>query len=520
MKPAPAATLPPCPVLAGAAFEAAFPFHVLLDPAQRVWAAGAGIQRAVPGLQPGVMLHDWLVPTRPRGMDQGRDWRAFDGLSVVLRGCKAPAPMFRGQLFTQGSEGSTLLLLTPVVTRLDDLRQLGLQLGDLAVHDATGDMLLLQQALQTSLDDAQRLAQRLRTRGQQLQWMTELSGHGVAYFDADGVLLQHNPLFTRLLDWPGDAAAPTGIEAVTSHVRALLIPTDADRLDLSALAEADAQAQAAASPVAPPALVVMTRAGAHLRLRYRNAGSDAHVLYIRDVTAETQLDRMKTEFMTTAAHELRTPMTSIYGFSEMLAKRELQPDRVRSVAETIHRQASWMVSLLNEVLDLARLEARQGSDFLIEPVPMAEWIEEVTNSYCDAAAQARLRMQLNAEPQTLLVDRLKAGQALGNVLSNAFKYSPQGGPVSLDARAQALGERAGVALRVRDSGIGMTETQLERVFERFYRADPSGNIPGSGLGMSLVQQIVHLHGGTVHVSSQPGHGTEVTLWLPAAVNRS
>lgn len=505
------------PVLCGEAFEAAFPFFLLLDDDLRVVSAGAALLRAVPTLIVGSPVRDALTPTRPRGLADHTDWRTFDRSAVVLRGKTEPAPMFRGQLVGQ-ADGGVLLLLSPVVTRLDDLRRLGLQLGDLALHDATGDLLLLQQALQTSVDDAQRLAQRLRVKGQQLQWMTELSGHGVAYFDQDGALLQHNPLFTTLLGWPASTTMPCSIETVTVRLREMLIPTDADRLDLPALATADAQAPATAQ--APPALVVMTRTGEHLKIRYRNAGCDAHVLYIRDVTAETQLDRMKTEFMTTAAHELRTPMTSIYGFSEMLVKRALPPEKAKYVAETIYRQSSWMVTLLNEVLDLARLEARQGSDFYIEAVPVPEWLEEVFTGYCDADAMARFSLAIDEELPDIAVDRLKAGQALGNVLSNAFKYSPEGGPVTLSVTATPLGDRKGIRLCVCDQGIGMTEAQLARIFERFYRADPSGNIPGSGLGMSLVQQIVHLHGGAVEVTSEPGVGTQVSLWLPASVSRS
>lgn len=501
------------PTLCDDAFEAAFPFFLLLDADLRVTSAGAALLRAIPSLIPGSLMRDTLMPTRPRALADHTDWRAFDRSAVVLRGRTEPVSMFRGQIVGQEG-GGVLLLLSPVVTKMDDLRKLGLQLGDLALHDATGDMLLLQQALQTSLDDAQRLAQRLRVKGQQLQWMTELSGHGVAYFDQDGTLLQHNPLFASLLGWPHGNPVLPSINAVTQRLREMLIGADADRLDLPTLAAEDALAQSSAQ--APPALVVMTRTGAHLKIRYRNAVSDAHVLYIRDVTTETQLDRMKTEFMTTAAHELRTPMTSIYGFSEMLVKRTLPPEKARHVAETIYRQSSWMVALLNEVLDLARLEARHGGDFYIETVSVPEWLEEVILGYCDADAMTRFNWAVEDGISPIAADRLKAGQALGNVLSNAFKYSPHGGTVTLTVKAAMLGDRHGVRLVVEDSGIGMTRAQLTRIFERFYRADPSGNIPGSGLGMSLVQQIVHLHGGAVDVTSEPGVGTQVSLWLPAA----
>ena len=104
-------------------------------------------------------------------------------------------------------------------------------------------------------------------------------------------------------------------------------------------------------------------------------------------------------------------------------------------------------------------------------------------------------------------------QALTNVLSNAYKYSPQGGPIRLHTLERAFDGVAHVGVAVTDSGIGMTSAQKARLFERFYRADPSGNIPGTGLGMCLVQEIMELQGGQIEVDSEPGIGTRVTLWF-------
>ncbi len=120
-----------------------------------------------------------------------------------------------------------------------------------------------------------------------------------------------------------------------------------------------------------------------------------------------------------------------------------------------------------------------------------------------------------AHADTLLhVDAEKTLRAVTNVLSNALKYTPDGGAVTVDTLDGTLRDAPAVGLRVTDSGIGMTPAQQARVFERFYRADPSGNIPGTGLGMSLVKEIIDLHGGRVEVESEAGRGTTVTLWLP------
>jgi len=124
-------------------------------------------------------------------------------------------------------------------------------------------------------------------------------------------------------------------------------------------------------------------------------------------------------------------------------------------------------------------------------------------------------------PLPVCIDLNKMRQALGNVLSNAYKYSPDGGPVAVrlvagPPPAPGSGVTPTVGIEVRDSGIGMTAEQLARVSERFYRADASGNIPGTGLGMSIVKEIIELLGGRLGLASEPGKGTAVTLWLPLA----
>ena len=123
-------------------------------------------------------------------------------------------------------------------------------------------------------------------------------------------------------------------------------------------------------------------------------------------------------------------------------------------------------------------------------------------------------LALSPDALPVRIDRSKFSQALGNVLSNAYKYSPGRGAVRVSIVPDASTGRVG--LRVSDQGIGMTPSQLERVCERFYRADASGSIPGTGLGMSIVKEIVELLGGSLELASTSGEGTEVTLWLPHA----
>jgi signal transduction histidine kinase len=121
---------------------------------------------------------------------------------------------------------------------------------------------------------------------------------------------------------------------------------------------------------------------------------------------------------------------------------------------------------------------------------------------------------LPGEEVWVQVDTGKMMLALTNVLSNAYKYSPAGGEISVETTRRIADGRPQVGIAVRDRGIGMSPEQVARVFERFFRADPSGAIPGTGLGMSLVKEVVEFHGGEVAVQSSPGQGTTVSIWLP------
>lgn len=120
-----------------------------------------------------------------------------------------------------------------------------------------------------------------------------------------------------------------------------------------------------------------------------------------------------------------------------------------------------------------------------------------------------------ADPVFVSIDADKYSQALTHVVGNAYKYSPNGGSIELDLVRDAKGN---AGIRVSDHGLGMTPEQLARAFERFFRADTSGNIPGTGLGLSLVKEIMEIHGGRVEITSEFGRGTQVTLWPPVAAH--
>jgi signal transduction histidine kinase len=189
---------------------------------------------------------------------------------------------------------------------------------------------------------------------------------------------------------------------------------------------------------------------------------------------------------------------------------ELSEAERKEFLEIIYRQSSLMSSILNELLDLARIEALQGKDFVFESVPVPALIDKVVRGLKVPDKRSLPSLELPQEPVSLWADQKKAQMALLNVLSNAYKYSTPGKRVHI--KVQALPDE--IALHITDQGVGMTPDQTGRVGERFYRADTSGKVSGTGLGMSIVKEIMALHYGRMEIDSAPGQGTTVSLIFP------
>jgi signal transduction histidine kinase len=333
----------------------------------------------------------------------------------------------------------------------------------------------------------------------------ELAGGALAYFQPDGGLRFANSALAAWLPAGDPPASGLTLADVGRALRKRL-------RDPQSVAEEGWLLQRLDDPVRCAAPLAMAD-GRWLRLQLHSSPQGGLVLSAHDVTHEAEVDRLRGEFLSTAAHELRNPMASILGFAELLMTRSLPTGQTQELAGIIHRQSTWLVGMVNELLDLARIDSQRGKDF--RPRNLAPpWLDDTLAALGPDAS--RIALALPTPTLTLWADEAKARQALGNVLSNALKYSPQGGPVLLSFHEETRAQGAGIAITVQDHGIGMEAGSLARIFERFYRADPAGSIPGTGLGMSLVQEIMHLHHGDIQVRSQLGQGTTVTLWFPSA----
>ena len=354
----------------------------------------------------------------------------------------------------------------------------------------------------TDVTERERARMAIAERSARLNTVFDLSPDGFVVFDAMGQLAYCNRSFQAMTGWDASVAG-LSLQAFDERFAALCEPQQPYE-PVQPLVSAEGGVDTSHTLIlALPERRVLARV-----VRSQVEGEHAEsILFFRDVTRETEVDRMKSEFLTTAAHELRTPMVSVFGFTELLLRRPVTEERRKDMLQTIHRQALLLINL-------ARIEARQGKDLKREACRIDSLITQAVGPLVGNSARHEFVLDVAHGDGVLWVDPEKTHRALTNVLSNALKYSPAGGAVKISTRAGQLRGQPAVGLTVADSGIGMTAEQSARVFERFYRADPSGNIPGTGLGMSLVKEIIELQGGRVELQSQTGEGTTVTLWLP------
>ena len=230
-----------------------------------------------------------------------------------------------------------------------------------------------------------------------------------------------------------------------------------------------------------------------------------------------ELDRLKSDFVSDVSHELRTPLTSIKGFVDYLLEGlagELNPVQKDCLAR-VHGNTVRLTRLINDLLNLARIEAGRVSLHLTELAP-AEVADEVIEDLRPLATEMAVNLTVEASPQEVhaLADRDKLHQILLNLAHNAVKFTPAGGHVHVAMTVEADGT---VVMTVRDTGEGIPAAELSRVFEKFYQlGDVETEKKGSGLGLTITQKLVELHGGRIWVESEVGRGTRFCFTLPGA----
>lgn len=247
----------------------------------------------------------------------------------------------------------------------------------------------------------------------------------------------------------------------------------------------------------------------------------------RDMTRQAEVDRMKSEFVSNVSHELRTPMTSIKGYTDLLlmgAAGEL-PSSQRRLLDAIRRNADRLKSLVDDLLEISWIETGQ-SDLKRENISVADIIENEINDHVTGRIQHEGKsidfvLDLEADLPPVFADPEKVTRIIMNLVDNAINYTQDGGKVTVRAAAGIDDQGApAVEMKIMDTGVGISQQYLERIFERFYRVE-DGTIqetPGTGLGLSIVRSLVEMHGGEIAVESQLGVGSTFKVLLPCSYN--
>jgi two-component system phosphate regulon sensor histidine kinase PhoR len=241
------------------------------------------------------------------------------------------------------------------------------------------------------------------------------------------------------------------------------------------------------------------------------------VLVFHDITELRRLERVRKDFVANVSHELRTPLTSIKGYLEALS--DLGPDstgQAKEFLQTLQRHSQQMENIISDLLQLARIES--GKEQLnLQEISAKPFLERIVQSILPLSQKKRQSMTIDASGEVLLhADPEKLARVVTNLLDNAIKYTPESGRIVIEAKEEA----GDVALVVRDNGIGIPSSDLDRIFERFFRVDRarSRELGGTGLGLSIVKHLVEAHGGTISVESRLGEGSVFTARFPKSTS--
>lgn len=241
-------------------------------------------------------------------------------------------------------------------------------------------------------------------------------------------------------------------------------------------------------------------------------GEWAVLIVFHDLTDVQRTDQIRRDFVANVSHELRTPLAALKSVVETLADGALEDESVaREFLRRADGEVDRLVQLVEELLELSRIESGD-QPLVLRDTDVASLLSEVAERLRPQAARARQSLNLDLSPElgSVSLDSARIERAVLNLLHNAIKFTPAEGEVTLSARR----EDASLLIEVRDTGVGIAQSDLSRIFERFYKADHSRASGGSGLGLALVKHAVEAHGGSVSVESQQPRGSVFSLHIP------
>lgn len=315
---------------------------------------------------------------------------------------------------------------------------------------------------------------------------------GFVLLDGEKNVLMHNDSATRLLQsGPGDVIGNSFIRlSRNENVNHCIDSASKGRSCEAAFEVGERKLQLLANPV------------------YSKGEQIGVICIIVDVTGKQALDRMRQEFTANVSHELKTPLTSISGYAEMIESGIAKDGDVKTFAAKIHKEAGRLVTLIGDIIRLSQLEEEPSQ---IQPVrvEMASLVEECTDSLAISADKHKVSLETDVTPCTVRGDRNMLYELVYNLCDNAIRYNKENGSVLISVKPR----KGRVVLKVKDTGIGIPKEHQARIFERFYRVDKSRSkqTGGTGLGLAIVKHIAEQHKAAIALDSEEGIGTEITV---------
>jgi two-component system phosphate regulon sensor histidine kinase PhoR len=346
-------------------------------------------------------------------------------------------------------------------------------------------------------DSIRRQMEKLRKRREEFNIITENMSEGLIILDKDAEILSYNSGALKMLGVDASAA-----EKIEGSVLKLNRSEPFRSVVQEALLGEHAQVYIGGDDFTCEVIANPVKEGRE---------TTGVILILMDVTEREHGERMRREFTSNVSHELKTPLTSIYGVSDMLASGMVKPEDVKGFAGTIKEESARLISLIDDIMRLSQLD----ENTVIQEkgvIDLWEITQEAVMRLSRKAQENDVELKCVGTSAVMKGVDYVADEIVYNLCENAIKYNKKGGSVTVTVRSEA----GRCVLTVKDTGIGIPKGEQERIFERFYRVDKSHSkkIGGTGLGLSIVKHGVNYLGGTINVESEEGIGTTITVVFP------